>query len=422
MTTQATRLLNAIVTFYLKSRHFNGMALSDCAKSLGADFTTIKAAVRELVTKKLVTLNFSEMNPFIKVFNDPPIDDQLKALDALNEAKLVCAYPTVEAVGPALKTEEFIQRPFTKLLASGKSQLEAMFFDLSVLELYRHDPRYVFHFDSYSGWISIADEFYFTTDTSEGDKIYLKSFGIGYDDSDNRVLVAYLCDVAALSPEHQQYWKAKLLTRPCKMVREYYENTILGKWVTTVSIYAALLAEQEEINKLCRMIDRPNFFREEFRDVPPPDYSILFQPTRRNYDAFVLTLDKMLSENINKEFFLDDIPLKELIPGDDGTVEARPLGTLSLLQNWLKQHIKFSDLDGLERLMKPFRHVRQLRMQPAHKIVKDEYNKAFHQQQDELVAEVYLSLRSLRILLSGHPDVEAYTPPEYLETSRIRTF
>ena len=46
-------------------------------------------------------------------------------------------------------------------------------------------------------------------------------------------------------------------------------------------------------------------------------------PTSNNYEQFGLTLDKLLSDNINRQFFKGDIPLEQEIIRGEGLVEVQ---------------------------------------------------------------------------------------------------
>ncbi len=414
------QLLDEITRQFLDSPDFNGLVISRYLEKSGASWPEVKAALAGLVQGGQATLNFAEMNPFVKNFPDPPSQKQLELLARSNSPGILCAYPTACALGDAVN--RFADRPFAQMLAAGHGHLGLLFFDLAVLEMYAADPRYHFEFRSYSGWISIHDEFYFDDGTRERDKVYLKSFGLAYDSKGHRVLAAYLTDLVKLSPEHQQYWRTKQLTEECRVIKEYIDNTLGGIWVDTSSFHAALLHEQSEINKLCLMVGRPRLFRETFERHWPPGYSIFFRPTKRNFLNFVHTLDKILSDNLNKEFFEGDVSEHETIERADGTRELKPLGTLTLLKNWLAQQMRFNEADGLDRLMKPLREVRDLRSRHAHQLLKDEFDHAYHAEQDRLIVEVYYSLASLRRLFATHPDASGYQPPDFLDPEKLRLY
>src|SRR5436309_5681225 len=101
--------------------------------------------------------------------------------------------------------------------------------------------------------------------------------------------------------------------------------------------------EQVQINKLCSRIGKPPLFKKTFEERRPIEFSPMLRPTQTNFREFCLTLDKMLSDNLNRDFFRGDIPLKEKISASDNTVEVRPLNTITLLERWLRAHYRTRD-------------------------------------------------------------------------------
>ena len=102
-----------------------------------------------------------------------------------------------------------------KRLALGEAQLTPVFFELSALEPYYRDPRYLFHYADMGGRISIRDEASRSSDVHDRDKIFLQTFGIAYDGYRNRVVVVYLRYLADLSRDEDAVespdWHAEVL-------------------------------------------------------------------------------------------------------------------------------------------------------------------------------------------------------------------
>ena len=128
----------------------------------------------------------------------------------------------------------------------------------------------------------------------------------------------------------------------------------------------------------------------------------------------------MISDNIDREFFKGDIPLEEENRRGDGSLEVRQLGTVTLLERWLKHHYK--DRDGKDvcaEVVAPFKKVRKSRQPIAHTIGKDEYDLSLPEKQDELLGEMKNGLTRLRWILSSHPDSSSYEAPEWLDGGKI---
>jgi len=189
---------------------------------------------------------------------------------------------------------EYENRPYILALALGSPQLDFKAFDLSVLEFYRNDPRYIYENNDIRGLISISDEYFESESVPESDQVLLDSFGFCYDDALNRAVAVFVRYLADLSPEHQQIWKAKELQGEYKLHSDYYRNTILGDWGEGISIFDAFVEELQLINKMAETMGHPALFKNDFRDGKPRKFGFLVRPTLESYNEFVLLLDKMI--------------------------------------------------------------------------------------------------------------------------------
>jgi len=258
---------------------------------------------------------------------------------------------------------QYDDRPYTRRLAVAEPQLRAVFFELSVLDKYFRDPHYRCDFGDSEGSISVRDKHYLSDQMAERDKVLLQTFGIGYDHNRNRIVAVFLRYLSDLSAEHQQIWKAHEVSGPCTMNSDYERASIWGMWPEHYSVYQAFIHEQIEINKLSVMIGKPPLFKKTFEEYGRPiEFSPMLRPTLRNFQEFAHTLDKMLSENLNRDFFKGDIPPEDRKTTSDGDVRVQALGTITLLQRWLTAHYRNRDgEDKAGEVVQPFRSVRQAR-------------------------------------------------------------
>lgn len=172
-----------------------------------------------------------------------------------------------------------------------------------MLERYANDPRFNFEFEDYAGSISCKYDENGNPVLSEEDQVFIKTFGLGFDSQQDRLAVVYLRYLKDLTAEHQLYWNNKEVEGNCKVLKEYYENSILGNWTISYSIFSAFLGELTCLNNLANKIFGRNLFRKNFENENrPKEFTFFFLPTLRNYNEFVLLLDKMISDNINKDF------------------------------------------------------------------------------------------------------------------------
>lgn len=419
-------ILALVTDYYLESRDFNGISLDGIAAVLNDTAVIsrrrIETAVRGLVTDEKITLMFSStsLNPHIKRLPALPKEEQLERLEGGGG---ICAYPTEAVIRTAVDESDYQDRPFTKRLLLGEPQLTPVYFDLHVLERYSSDPRFRYNFNGYCGCISVSDDYFESEQMPRRDRAFLQTFGVGYDAESNRVVVVFLCYLSDLSPEHQQIWHAHIRADECKMIYEYYQNSILGEWAEGVSVYQAITELQLEINRLAAIIGLPPLFRQTY-SKHPRGFSPLLRPTLKSLQDFIHLLDKMLSDNINKDFFLKSLELEEQIDREDGRVEVRRKGTLALLDEWLHVTVRFPDEEAYRTIVEPLRDVRKRRQKPAHVVMDDSYSADYTRQQDELVESVYYALGGLCVVMSTHPKARAagYRLPDWFEQSKVKVY
>ena len=416
------QVLAVIVDFFVSSSDFNGILAVRLTKKISFEWEKTRKILERFLSQEDISVVFysHQGNPHIKRLPDLPSEEQVKRL-YIDSPDTFCIYPSHRILQQRTDLEDYSDKPFAKRLALGEAQLTPVYFDLAVLERYHRDPRYFFSFGGSGGRIAIGGDDYLSEDMPERDKILIETFGIGYNQARDRVVCVYLRYLILLSPEHQQIWLAHIVDQPCSINSDYARVTIDGDFPEYKSAYQALLSELTEINKICKLIGKPHLFREEFEDNRPSDFHPMLRPTKRNLQDFIHLLDKMISENIDRKFFDDDIPLEEEKERSDGKIEVQSIATISLLRNWLQSHYRTSNgQDVSEEVVKGFRKVRKLRQKPAHTIQEDEYDRTLPREQDALVEEVYLSLNMLRLALSSHPRArDNYKPPDWLNEGKI---
>ena len=326
-----------IYNFFIKSHDFNGTPLRNISKKLKIEYKTSIDIIKELVAEEIISIQ-SSTNPHIIGFKHYSIEDQIYLLEEAKEIterihKIgaislsientdypICLYPSRKNLLENRDLTEFKNAVFTKQLALAEPQLKPLFFELEVLDRYFSDPRYDFKFEEYSGRISCKYDENDNPIVREEDQVFLKTFGLGIDEKNNRVAVVYLRYLKGLTEEHQIFWKSKEKMSNCKMLAEYHQNTIEGNWTFSYSIFTAFLVEQKCIYDLTKIILSKPLFRKTFENENrPKEFTFFFTPTLRNYNDFIHLLDKMISENINKDFFKGLIPLYKLKDMGDGT-------------------------------------------------------------------------------------------------------
>lgn len=407
-------LLEKITCHYLRSKDFNGLPLS------GFDG---KDHIINLVKEGKVEINFGDRhpNPHIKAFELESKDSQITKIKNIGLG-YACAYPTREHLENVVDISVFKDRPFTLRIALGEPVLNYAAFDLSVLESYRNDPRYIYFTDDVGGLISISDEHYHSLEMKPSDKILLESLGFCYEkDTFNRAVAAYYCYLTRLTPEHQQKWNGKILEGEYLLHPDYARSSS-GRFYERESIFVAFIEELHTINEFAGLMGRARLFHKSYKGSRPREFSFLIRPTLKEFNYFVHLLDKMISENIDKDFFQNEIPYQTERNRPDGKIIVRPKGTVTLLKEWLDRKVITPDPKPRDTMIQTFRKIRQMRMKPAHKVDENRFEQEYFKRQRQLMIEAYSAVRTLRLILANHPKTKTYEVPDWLFKGAIWNF
>ncbi|MGW7303174.1 hypothetical protein [Streptomyces sp. NPDC054829] len=403
----------------MKSHDFNGLPVG--ALDIPAD--ALGAAVRQLVEAGSLYVNYGDRhpNPHILAFEPEPQVEQLEKLTT-HDLAVACLYPTVKHLESVVDRDAYQGRPYSLELALGYPALGYHFFGLSVLESYRNDPRYYYRFDI-SGTIGIHDN----QTMAERDQVLLQSFGLALSEDQYWGIVVFRRYLASLSPEHQQIWKAKQEAERDKFAPhpDYWRSSILGEWQEKLSLFRAFLEEMEQINALAQHIGRPQLFRNTYGENWPNDFGYLIRPTGRELANFAGVLDKMLSDNINRDFFQNEVPYEEERTDKQDRLIVVQLGTIRILDDWLKAKFKTQDTESAELIkqaIKTLKDVRKKRNPNAHTIRPDEYDVELFKEQIQLMRDTYRALVTLRQILQFHPAARDYEVPSILENQEVWDF
>lgn len=391
-----------VVEYYLGSNRFNGSTIKG---------SWDRAVVRSHIEVGEIEVVGSGMfpNPHIKPFSGVSIERQLAEYDS--NADHCCLYPGSQILAKVVKEGDYEGRPYTMRLAYGGGQLDGVFYDLSVLEQYRNDPRYYYWADDINGQICIRDEHYESDEVDERDKVLLETFGFGFNDSYERCVVSLLWYISALSKAHQQIWAAKELPHgDFKMHPDYYRTNIVGDWGERLPICEAFIMELSVINEMANKIKSTNLFKKDYSGARPKEFAFLIRPTLSAFNSFVLLLDQMMSDNINKNFFKGEIAEEYDHEREDGKIEVRKKGTISILEEWIDRYFRPSDDAPIVKMKAAFRKVRKLRQKPAHSVQEDVFDQKYIKDQRQLILDAYGAVRTLRQILANHPSVKANPP------------
>lgn len=409
------------LVYYLRSSDFNGLPVRELLVN-GWTPTALRSTLRRAIQKGKVFLVFGDKhpNPHIQAFAPDSIESQLSKLEG-DGFLGGCVYPAMTLLKRAVDSSDYAGRPFTLRLALGSPQLDFEVFDLSVLEAYRNDPRYIFDCNDIGGHLGIHDEFYANGKVSSADEVGIR-FGFAHDDSMNRAVAVFLVDLHRLSSEHQQIWNARRVPGVFRPHPDWW-RTQMGHWPEGGSVFDAFLCEFKCLNEMCELIGRPPIFRDIYSDGRPRNFAFLLRPTQSAFSSFVHLLDKMLSDNLNRDFFeAEGLSMEVDEIRKDGRTVVRQKGTLQLLQEWFAKRFRTADRRPIEDALAALKEVRRLRQRPAHVIDEDRFDQVYFKTQRELVLRAYGAVRVLRLVLANHPLVKGYRVPEWLHEGRIWPF
>lgn len=438
---ELNKIIGLVFSFFCESSDFNGVALRNISERLDLDYKDSIDKVKQLVQEGSVTIQ-SSTNPHIIGFANHSIASQLDILEHAKNIKLskknfgavtiftenteypICVYPSKKYLEKNRDLSDFGYAKYKIALALAEPQLSFRFFETDILERYSVEPRFEFVFHDFSGSISCKYDDSGNAILREEDQIFLKSFGLGFDSKKNRVIAVLLRDLGRLSPVHQISWASKEVpASECKILSDYYDNVIRGAWISSRSVFYALIDEINAIYRLTLSIFGIPLFRKELDgDNRPKNFTFFFTPTTKNYYDFINLLDKYLSENINQSFFEGKLDLFEKKQIDENTFERIQKGTLRLLEEWISTVFKYANESIPKEIMKPLKNVRKERQKPAHKVIDNNYDPSLIDLQKEIMEACYLSVGSIRRNIQTHPKARSITLGNELDMENVKYF
>lgn len=413
-------ILNIITSHFLNSGDFNGLPLWRLTQSTKIDGEFLHTTLLELVSSGVLSFldESMDINPAIIRYGFLSKQGQIEILKKMPLNEQIFFYPTAVHLANVVNSESYSDFPYRLALAYGEAQLVHRYFDLSILENYRNDPRYSYYCDDISGSICSSND-----QMSDKERNSIQDFGFAY--GDNRAVAVSLRDLSKMNPDHQKMWQTKELDGNYNL-HPGYVDILKGIWSDYVSVFNAFLQEIYLINRMCEAMGRTPLFRDEYGEYGekrPKEFAFLVRPTLNEYNDFIQILDKLLTDNIDKSFFLGDINFKIEKNNDKGQVEITPKGSLLAFDEWLR--INGDDIDWSEwdKHYKALKDIRKQRSKPSHKITDDEFDHKYFGKQKDIMIKAYCALRFIRRVFALHPEVKAarIAVPEGLDSNKIWT-
>lgn len=418
MNTDAEKLLTKVREFYETSRDFNGLPIS----SLDIKDSELNEIIIELIRAEDIDLvrgwPDGHPNPHIKALPPEPINIQIRKIKDKGLGT-GCLYPTPNHL-KRFGTRHTKDAPFTFKLEIGAPQLEFQTFDIRILEWYRNDPRYNYYSNDVHGRICRRPNSQVANSQIVQDKLDNFEFGFAYSAQRERAVVVHLRDLHKLQPELQRYLANHQLKGYYELHPDYYRTEIIGDFPEGISIYDAFLKEKKIINEMCEKIGYQHLFRtNDTATINYAGFGILIRPTKKEFQDFALLLDKLLTDDLNREFFKNTIPVLEVSTQEDGSKKEYSIGTITLLENWLKKYFLPQDPNEIESLFKNLRAVRKARQRPAHVADENQFNPGYIDQQVELISKGYHAVEAIRMILENHPRIQEYNNPDWQSNTKV---
>lgn len=71
-----------------------------------------------------------------------------------------------------------------------------------------------------------------------------------------------------------------------------------------------------------------------------------------------------------------------------------------------------------EYVTSALRKIRKIRQVPAHNLYSNQHDKSLYRQQNELVSELYHSIKQLRLIFQNHPKNKGIETPDIIKNER----
>lgn len=403
----ARNLLKTVKKRYLKSRDFNGWHIRfDHSSS-----DEVHAAI-ELVEAGLVQVvgPTDYMNIHIRPW--PSRRTPAMQIEELRELSSddygVALYPMAKAMKKVKLPRKYEDTPFSRAMARGRSTLELAFFSADVLEGYRNDARFRFGMGDFGINFGLSDDAY-DDDQPDKDHVGMMHLGFAYDmsqydpeDAESPIIrrvAAFYGDLKDLTPEHQQRWASFQVEANDVDPHPVWYGTQMGRWPDGIGPFARLTQELKSINDLFENVWGAKLFKTH---EPPDDFGWILRADQREWDHFIHSFDKLLSDNIDSRA-LDGagVPKKN--------AAGQTLGTLARLEMFMT--INHVQTGRAKWAVAPLRAVRAARQKPAHALRTNVTDQTFVRKQKRLMHDVDEVLINIRQWLASHPKNRNWKEP-----------
>lgn len=414
-------LKEQIAQRYLDSADFNGIDASFLTNAVNELPVDAGEIIADLVRDGDVYANFGHqmVNPHIMGYSHEEAESNHAELLRRGGVGGAVLYPTKKTLAEMAAGDRYPGAPYSVALALGAGQLDSVFFHADVLAKYREDPRYNYTLDI-GGEIRAREGTPLDT--------FITTFSIGFhpDPKEDEIVVGvplrYLHDLSAIE---QAYWHSfEHEHQDWVLHPDWVRPHLLGEFPERLSPYTALLEEMALVNEICDAIGWPRLYRNLYvGENRPTDFGYPIRPTKRELNSFIEQLNKMLIDNMAKEFFARaDVASTEDRRDANGTIFQAPRGTLGMLKDFMEKTVRVDEQGAVPHANATLRSIRKRRSAVAHDIKDNEYDPSVWREQTMHVKDAYRTILTIRQLLQSHPKAASVRIPRMLDDQAVWEF
>lgn len=185
------------------------------------------------------------------------------------------------------------------------------------------------------------------------------------------------------------------------------------------------------------MICNQQLFINEFSDEDRKkltNFHPFLKPTKKSFELFCQTLDKLFTENLDSKVILSmnklngsKMPLKYK---PDGSLE---MGSLALLKMFIETYFKPKTGENVAKMIidiwdRRETGIRAIRSKSSHFIRENQYDIKIFGEYNKIMYETYESVRLIRLVLANHPAVKlakdngSLKIPDWLFEGKIKNY
>lgn len=232
--------------------------------------------------------------------------------------------------------------------------LTPVFFDITVLDKYKNDPR------NYA--------------ISDSNISFLSNWSIPFNINKQMKVSVWLGDLGRIPYEEQKYWKSFNIRPTGEMDSKFIDRQLKGIWTDASRIESKLVSSLNRFNALVQAKFNGVIFN-LLSDADKEIYNTFMIPSNHSipeYQSFLLKLSKLTAESIN-------VKLIKTVLGEIFETECKGSGSISQLGVFLK-HTK---IDENEKIVNPLKKAYNSRNKLAgHSASFGEYNKVWGREKE----------------------------------------